>query len=110
MKDQTGKKRGSPVIDDPIAMEKVIVNPKTVPVLFHENKQKLLILLIEKEMNIIDLKNATNLNPGTIKRHLTDLVEQELVKQTRIETNNYGVKMKFYRATAKQFIVTMKWP
>ncbi|MFW9995554.1 MAG: ArsR family transcriptional regulator, partial [Candidatus Odinarchaeota archaeon] len=67
-------------------------------------------LLIEQEMNIISLKKAINLNPGTIKRHLTTLVQKGLVAQSRVETNIYGIKMKFYRATAKQFVISIKWP
>ncbi len=93
-----------------IDTEKIITDPTAVPILFHDKKQLLLKLLIEKEMTIIDLKNSTKLNPGTIKRHLTDLVEKGLAKQTRIEINTYGVRMKFYRATAIQFIVNLKWP
>lgn len=106
MNKKTGKERGSSEINK----DKVISSPDTVPVLFHDKRLEFMKLLIEKEMTIIDLKNATNLNPGTIKRHLTNLVEHGLVIQTRIETNIYGVKMKFYRATAKQFIVDIKWP
>lgn len=90
--------------------EKIITDPSAVPVLFHEKKQQILQLIIEKEMNIIDLNHATQMNPGTIKRHLNDLVEKGLVEQSRVETNIYSIKMKFYRATAKQFIVNLKWP
>lgn len=88
----------------------VITDPSVVPVLFHEKKQILLQLLIDKEMTIIDMKNITNMNPGTIKRHITDLVDSGLARQSRIETNIYSIKMKFYRATAKQFTISLKWP
>jgi len=97
-------------IDVPIDREKVITDANTLPVLFHEKKQTLLKILIDQEMNIIDLKNITGLNPGTIKRHLTDLLEKELIRIVRTEQNIYGVTMKFYRATAKQFVVNIRWP
>jgi len=96
--------------DETIKLEKKITDPNAVPILFHEKKQLILKLLIEKEMTIIDIKNAIKMNPGTIKRHIKDLVENKLVKQSRIETNKYGIKMKYYRATAKRFIFNIEWP
>ena len=92
-------------IDDQIILEKLITDHEVVPILFHPQKQKILEFLLEKEMTIIDLKKATNLNPGTIKRHLTDLVKKGLAKQARTEINKYSITMKYYRATAKQFII-----
>ncbi|MFX1254799.1 MAG: winged helix-turn-helix domain-containing protein [Promethearchaeota archaeon] len=97
-------------IDDQIIPEKVITDHEAVPILFHSQKQKILKFLLEKEMTIIDLKKATNMNPGTIKRHLTDLVKKGLVKQSRTVINKYSITMKYYRATAKQFIIKIKWP
>ena len=92
--------------------KKVFTDPDILQILAHEKNQRILSLLIEEEMTIIDLKNETNLNPGTIKRHLNQLIEKELIEQSRIETNRYGIKMKFYRATAKQFEIDIKyrWP
>ena len=58
----------------------------------------------------MDLKNATGENPGTVKRHLDDLVDKKLIVQTRIEKNIYGIKVKYYRATARQFVFNIKWP
>ncbi|MHA1168409.1 MAG: winged helix-turn-helix domain-containing protein [Candidatus Hodarchaeales archaeon] len=107
MADMEDTARGN---DRAIRAEKVITEPATVPVLFHEKKQSILKLLIDTEMTIIDLKKATNLNPGTIKRHLTDLVSKGLVRQSNIKINKFGVKMKFYRATARQFTINLSWP
>lgn len=87
-----------------------ITNPDAVPVLFHEKKQLLLQLIIEKEMTIIEIKNVTGINPGTIKRHISDLVKYGLANLSREETNIYSIKMKFYRATAKSFVINLKWP
>ncbi|MFX0095335.1 MAG: winged helix-turn-helix domain-containing protein [Candidatus Hodarchaeota archaeon] len=88
----------------------MITDPKNVSILYHEKKPIILEMLIEQEMSIIDLKNATGWNPGTIKRHLDDLVERGFISQTRIERNIYGIKVKYYRAKAKQFIFHVKWP
>ncbi|MHA2362682.1 MAG: winged helix-turn-helix domain-containing protein [Candidatus Hodarchaeales archaeon] len=110
MSNNTNPKTGSPNSDEKIAKVKEITDPETVPILFHEKKEELLALLVQKEMNIIELKNETKINPGTIKRHLNDLIEKGLIRQSREEKNIYGVLMKFYRATAKQFIVSIKWP
>ncbi len=93
-----------------IKEEMIIEDPSTVSLLDHKKKQELLLLLIEKELNILQLSKATDINPGTIKRHIDQLSTANLVKISRIEQNNWGVKMKFYRARAKQFTVKYSWP
>ncbi|UCE13910.1 MAG: winged helix-turn-helix transcriptional regulator [Candidatus Heimdallarchaeota archaeon] len=93
-----------------IPPKKVITDPSVVPVLFHKKKQKILNLLLEKEFNIMELKQETNLNPGTIKRYLDDLVSKDLAFLTRKVQNEYGFFLKYYRATAKSFIIHIKWP
>ena len=97
---------------DQIEDVKTFSDSDILQILAHEKNQVLLKLLIEQEMTIIDLKHATNLNPGTVKRHLNKLIEKGLIFQSRIETNKYGIRMKFYRATAKQFEINIKyrWP
>ena len=57
--------------------KKVFTDPDILQILAHEKNQRILSLLIEEEMTIIDLKNETNLNPGTIKRHLNQLIESQ---------------------------------
>lgn len=93
-----------------IPQVKVISDPAVVPVLFHPKKQFILKLLIKKELNIMELKQETNLNPGTIKRYLDDLVSKELGFQTRKVQNEYGFFLKYYRATAKSFVIHIEWP
>jgi len=90
--------------------QKIITDPQVVPNLFHRVKQEILEQLIHREMTIIDLKKVLGHNPGTIKRHLDDLVEAHLVKQVRTVENKYKVVMRYFRATAKRFIVNLKWP
>ncbi|MFX1284823.1 MAG: ArsR family transcriptional regulator [Promethearchaeota archaeon] len=89
---------------------KVINDPSVVPVLFHQKKQIILNLLLEKELNIMELKQKTELNPGTIKRYLDDLVSKDLAFLTRKVQNEYGFFLKYYRATAKSFIIHIEWP
>jgi transcriptional antiterminator len=93
-----------------IPESKVISDPSVVPVLFHKQKQLILKLLLEKEFNIMELKQETNLNPGTIKRYLDDLVSKELIFLARKVQNEYGFFLKYYRATAKSFIIHIEWP
>ncbi|OLS24090.1 MAG: hypothetical protein HeimC3_21810 [Candidatus Heimdallarchaeota archaeon LC_3] len=93
-----------------IKEEMIIEDPSAVSLLDHRKKQELLLLLIEKEMNILQLNKATDTNPGTIKRHIDQLASANLVKIARIEQNNWGVKMKFYRASAKKFTIKYSWP
>ncbi len=90
--------------------QKVITNPAVVPVLFHAEKQQILGMLIQSEYTIQELSIALKLNPGTVKRHITDLRENNLVVQTRTAVNEYGIKLKYYRATAKLFVVNLAWP
>ena len=93
-----------------IPKTKIISDPSVVPVLFHKKKQFILNLLLEREFNIMELKQETNLNPGTIKRYLDDLVSKDLAFLTRKVQNEYGFFLKYYRATAKSFIIHIEWP
>ena len=87
-----------------------ISNPSAIPIIFHEKKGMILKLLIEKEMTIIDLKHETGLNPGTIKRHIDDLLQYDLVFISKTQISEQSVVMKFYRAKAKEFNFNIKWP
>lgn len=99
-------KGGNPQIKE----ELTISNPLAIPIIFHEKKGMILKLLIEKEMTIIDLKHETGLNPGTIKRHIDDLLHHDLVFISRTKISDQSVVMKFYRAAAKKFLFNIKWP
>lgn len=90
--------------------EMLITDPEAVPVLFHPKKKEILTFLISKNMTIIDLKHATGLNPGTIKRHLTDLLNHNLVFISHEKVNEFSIVMKYYRASAKTFQVKIEWP
>ncbi len=90
--------------------EIVLTDPAVAPILFHKQKQQILGLLINQEMNIIDLKHATGENPGSIKRHLTDLLDAGLIAATRQEMSQNGILMRFYRARARSYFLQVRWP
>ena len=105
--------------DNSLSQEKLNINllpemkisdPEVVSVLFHEKKQAILRLLMLGEKNIMDLKKELKMNPGTIKRHLDDLLAKNLVAKPRIIINKYGIKEKYYHAMAKRFIIHVEWP
>ena len=89
--------------------ELILSDPSAVAIVFHEKKGMILKLLIEKEMTIIELKHATGLNPGTIKRHLDDLLKCNLIKISKEQLCEYSIVMKFYRAVAKKFTFDITW-
>ena len=95
-----------------IPSEKFIEDFETIPFFLHKQRSLMLKLLIKDEYTIIDLKEKTKLNPGTIRRHLDELIEKELVFLVRTEKTNFGQKMKYYRATARKFLVRINfdWP
>ncbi|MCE7743344.1 MAG: ArsR family transcriptional regulator [Candidatus Heimdallarchaeota archaeon] len=90
--------------------EIIVSNPSAVPVIFHEKKSQILKCLINKEMTIIDLKHKTGLNPGTIKRHIDDLLEVKLIYISREQLSEYGMVMKYYRAVSKSYKFLIEWP
>ena len=98
------------ITDFAIKDEIVLSDPEIISVFRSEGKQDILKVLITQEMNIHELKNILKLNPGTVKRHLDQLLEYKLIKQTREDENSWGVKMKYYRAVAKRYIIHFSWP
>jgi DNA-binding transcriptional ArsR family regulator len=88
----------------------ILTNPVLVPILFHEKKKQILEMLVQEELTLKMLSKKTSTNPGIIKRHLTDLLNNNLITISRIETNKYSVNMKFYRSIAKKFKIDIDWP
>ena len=97
--------------EQPIKEEMQIEEYSVVSVLFHSQKQEILKLLITEELTIIEIsKKLSNLNPGTVKRHLTDLEKAKLIYLSKEVRNEFGINMKYYRAVAKQFHVNLSFP
>ncbi|MFX0072093.1 MAG: ArsR family transcriptional regulator [Candidatus Hermodarchaeota archaeon] len=83
--------------------------PEVVSSLFHKKKQLILKKLIKKEMTIYDLKTDLKMNPGEIRRHILDLLDKGLILHTKVVKNKMGMKLKYYRAKAKNYIVHLSW-
>lgn len=81
-----------------------------VSVIIHKQKRDILKLLIDNELNIKEIQDLTKINPGTIKRHLDDLVLNNLVIQTQTIKNEFGFVLKYYRAVYKKFTFNVEWP
>ncbi len=90
--------------------ERYITDPSLVLTLLHEKKRMIVNLLLKNAMTIQELKIATKMNPGTIKRHLDDLMRQDLIFIAEQRLNDYNIKMKFYQATARKFIINFVLP
>lgn len=88
----------------------VVGSPELILIILHEKKKEILKLLFEKGHTIQELKNLTGINPGTIKRHLNQLEENNLVFVQYIKKNSYNIKMKYYRATAKHIKISIELP
>ncbi len=89
----------------------LITSPEIARILLHDDKKRILTLLIQKdEMTIQELTNATAINPGTIKRHIDDLIRNKLAFKSNQKRSEYNVKMKYYSAVAKEFTIKIHIP
>ncbi len=85
--------------------ETVVDNPELIACLIHEKKNIIIKALISSEYTIRELSRETNINPGTVKRHINELEQVGLIKFVRQAKNEYGILLKFYRAISRKFIV-----
>jgi hypothetical protein len=84
--------------------EKIIVSdPKLIRIILHEQKLLILNEILREMKNIQELKEMTGLNPGTVKRNLDELIENQLVQIVAIKKSDYNITMKYYQAVAKEF-------
>jgi DNA-binding PadR family transcriptional regulator len=88
----------------------IIEDPELVLIVMHDIKRMILDLITRKAMNIQELREATNVNPGTIKRNLDDLEKNHLIFVADTKWNEYHIKMKYYHAIAKKFIINFQIP
>ena len=87
-----------------------IVDPNVISLLMHDKKSAILELLLVRDKTIMILSKETGWNPGTIKRHLIDLIDGGLVVDSRFELNKHRIMLKYYRAAAKHFTFQYSWP
>jgi len=90
--------------------ELLITDPDIIPLINHEKKKLILELLLVNEKTIMEISKATGWNPGTVKRHLTDLVNGGLVVIAREEFNQKKILLKYYRTASKHFTFHFEWP
>ena len=90
--------------------ELIITDSSLVLIVLHDKKKLILEHLLEKEMTIQDLSQTIGLNPGTIKRHLQNLLDHELIFSPRTVKNDYNIKMTYYRAVARSFKISIQIP
>ena len=96
---------------DHIQDSQKITSPEIARILLHEDKKHILTLLIQNgEMTIQELSTSSKINPGTIKRHIDDLIRNKLVYKSTQKRSAYNVKMKYYSAVAKKFDIEIKIP
>ncbi|QEE17363.1 ArsR family transcriptional regulator [Promethearchaeum syntrophicum] len=88
----------------------VITDPSVINQFQHSVKLIILENLYAEAKTIMQLHKDTKYNPGTIKRHLKDLEEAGLITLARKEMSEKRIIMKFYRVTAREFIIQYRWP
>ena len=87
-----------------------ISNPQCLKHFTHEKKMAVLKALLNDPKTIMELSNELGLNPGTVKRHLEDLIKDNLVQFSHVVKNKFNITMKFYRATAIRYHFEWDWP
>ena len=88
----------------------VITDPSVINQFQHPKKLIILKNLYDKAKTIMQLHKDTGYNPGTVKRHLLDLEKNGLITLAKEEMSEKRIVKKFYRVTAKEFIIQYRWP
>ncbi len=84
----------------------VLTDPRVIRVVLHEQKLQILNILIHEMKNIQELRDLTQINPGTIKRNLDELMEHGLVFIAAVKKSDYNITMKYYRAAANRIEIS----
>lgn len=87
-----------------------INNPEVIKCFIHKKQSKILEILIIDAKTIMEISTELDWNPGTVKRHLENLMEYNLVQFSHSIKNKFNITMKFYRTTAKRFHFDWSWP
>lgn len=90
--------------------KQIFTNPTIMTHLGHEKKRQLLHFMHEKGRTIMELSKLINMNPGTVKRHLSDLIQAHLITIEKEEFNERRILLKYYIAVAKKIVFHYEWP
>lgn len=82
----------------------VVDKLQDIKLICSEKHNKILKLVIDREMSISDIARVLNMNPGSVHYHLKDLERHGLVKQVRQEIMG-GIVKKYYRSAAKRILL-----
>ena len=64
----------------------------------NESSRKILTLLLEKELTIMEISKESGISPNLIIHHLKKMIESSIVTITKESTNSRGRPLRFYRA------------
>lgn len=64
----------------------------------NESSRKILTLLLEKELTIMNISNESGISANLIMHHLKKMINSNIVSVTRETTNSRGHPLRFYRA------------
>lgn len=82
----------------------VVEKLQDIKLICSEKHNKILKLVVDRELSISDIARALNMNPGSVHYHLKELERHGLVKQVRQEIKG-GIVKKYYRSSAKRILM-----
>ncbi len=88
----------------------IINQPKVMKLFDHARMNEILGLLRVGDHTIMDLKEKLDLNPGSVKRYIDQLLHAGLIRPSKVEMNKFHIKLKYYRITALEFEIRWRWP
>jgi DNA-binding transcriptional ArsR family regulator len=82
----------------------VVEKLQDIKLICSEKHNKILKLVVDRELSISDIARALSMNPGSVHYHLKELERHGLVKQVRQEIKG-GIVKKYYRSSAKRILL-----
>jgi DNA-binding transcriptional ArsR family regulator len=77
-----------------------------IRLIMSEKHNRILKLVIQKEMSISDIARTLDMNPGSVFYYLKELEKHGLVKQVREEIKG-GIVKKYYRSSARRIALEL---
>jgi DNA-binding transcriptional ArsR family regulator len=77
-----------------------------IRLIMSEKHNRILKLVIQKEMSISDIARTLDMNPGSVYYYLKELEKHGLVKQVREEIKG-GIVKKYYRSAARRIALEL---